>query len=31
MVREMVAHDLDSARRARLLKSHGYHVAMSPE
>jgi GDPmannose 4,6-dehydratase len=31
MVREMVAHDLDSARRARLLKAHGYHVAMSPE
>jgi GDPmannose 4,6-dehydratase len=31
MVREMVAHDLDSARRHRLLKSHGHHVAISLE
>jgi GDPmannose 4,6-dehydratase len=31
MVREMVAHDLDGARRARLLQSHGYRVARSPE
>jgi GDPmannose 4,6-dehydratase len=27
MVREMVAHDLDSARRHKLLASHGYPVA----
>ncbi|HZV66779.1 MAG TPA: GDP-mannose 4,6-dehydratase [Telluria sp.] len=31
MVREMVAHDLDTARRHKLLKSHGYHVAISLE
>jgi GDPmannose 4,6-dehydratase len=31
MVREMVAHDLDSARRHRLIESHGYHVAISLE
>ena len=31
MVREMVAHDLDIARRHRLIKSHGYHVATSLE
>jgi GDPmannose 4,6-dehydratase len=31
MVREMVAHDLDSARRARLLKPHDSHAAMAPE
>ena len=31
MVQEMVAHDLDTARRHKLLKSHGYHVAISLE
>jgi GDPmannose 4,6-dehydratase len=31
MVHEMVAHDLDTARRHKLLKSHGYHVAISLE
>jgi GDPmannose 4,6-dehydratase len=31
MVQEMVAHDLDSARRHKLLKSHGYDVAISSE
>lgn len=31
MVREMVTHDLDEARRRVLLKSHGYSVAISPE
>ena len=31
MVREMVAHDLDTARRNRLIKSHGYSVAISLE
>jgi GDPmannose 4,6-dehydratase len=31
MVQEMVAHDLDSARRHKLLKSHGYKVAISLE
>jgi GDPmannose 4,6-dehydratase len=31
MVREMVAHDLDEARRHALLKSHGYNVAISLE
>jgi GDPmannose 4,6-dehydratase len=31
MVQEMVAHDLDSARRHKLLKSHGYNVAISLE
>ena len=31
MVQEMVAHDLDTARRNKLLKSHGYHVALSQE
>ncbi len=31
MVREMVAHDLDTARRHTLLKSHGYNVAISLE
>lgn len=31
MVQEMVAHDLDAARRHRLLQSHGYNVALSME
>jgi GDPmannose 4,6-dehydratase len=31
MVKEMVAHDLDSARRHKLLASHGYNVALSTE
>jgi GDPmannose 4,6-dehydratase len=31
MVQEMVAHDLDGARRHKLLKSHGYNVAISLE
>ncbi|MEO7496043.1 MAG: GDP-mannose 4,6-dehydratase [Massilia sp.] len=31
MVQEMVAHDLDRARRHKLLKSHGYDVAISLE
>jgi GDPmannose 4,6-dehydratase len=31
MVQEMVAHDLDSARRHKLLKSHGYSIAISME
>ena len=31
MVQEMVAHDLDDARRHALLKSHGYDVAISLE
>jgi GDPmannose 4,6-dehydratase len=31
MVHEMVAHDLDSARRHKLLLSHGYDVAISLE
>jgi GDPmannose 4,6-dehydratase len=31
MVQEMVAHDLDTARRHKLLKSHGYNVAISLE
>ena len=31
MVREMVAHDLDKARRHALLKSHGYDVAITLE
>jgi GDPmannose 4,6-dehydratase len=31
MVREMVAHDLDRAKRHALLKSHGYQVAISLE
>jgi GDPmannose 4,6-dehydratase len=31
MVREMVAHDLDGARRRKLLESHGYNVAISLE
>jgi GDPmannose 4,6-dehydratase len=31
MVQEMVAHDLDTARRHKLLKSHGYDVAISLE
>jgi GDPmannose 4,6-dehydratase len=29
LVREMVAHDLDKARRHALLKSHGYDVSVS--
>ncbi|MES2757523.1 MAG: GDP-mannose 4,6-dehydratase [Pseudomonadota bacterium] len=31
MVQEMVAHDLDCARRHKLLASHGYNVAISLE
>jgi GDPmannose 4,6-dehydratase len=31
LVREMVAHDVACARRARLLKSHGYDTALAPE
>jgi GDPmannose 4,6-dehydratase len=31
MVQEMVAHDLDTARRHKLLESHGYNVAISLE
>jgi GDPmannose 4,6-dehydratase len=31
MVREMVQHDLDKARRHALLKSHGYNVAITLE
>ncbi|BDT58201.1 GDP-mannose 4,6-dehydratase [Massilia varians] len=31
MVQEMVAHDLDTARRHKLLASHGYNVALSLE
>jgi GDPmannose 4,6-dehydratase len=31
MVREMVQHDLDKARRHALLKSHGYNVALTLE
>jgi GDPmannose 4,6-dehydratase len=31
MVQEMVRHDLDIARRHKLLKSHGYDVAMALE
>ncbi len=31
MVQEMVAHDLEDARRHALLKSHGYNIAISQE
>jgi GDPmannose 4,6-dehydratase len=31
MVQEMVAHDLEVARRHKLLASHGYNVAISLE
>ncbi|RYD63251.1 MAG: GDP-mannose 4,6-dehydratase, partial [Verrucomicrobiaceae bacterium] len=31
MCAEMVASDLDVARRHSLLKSHGHHVAVSKE
>ena len=31
MIEEMVAHDLDQARRHALLKTHGYDVAVSVE
>ncbi|WP_020652573.1 GDP-mannose 4,6-dehydratase [Massilia niastensis] len=31
MVHEMVAHDLETARRHKLLQSHGYNVALSLE
>jgi len=31
LIREMVAHDLDKARRHALLKSHGFNVAISLE
>jgi GDPmannose 4,6-dehydratase len=30
-VQEMVAHDLDAACRHKLLRSHGYNVAISLE
>jgi len=29
MVAEMVAHDLDQAKRHALLKTHGYDVSVS--
>jgi len=31
MIDEMVAHDLDQARRHALLRQHGYHVAVPQE
>jgi GDPmannose 4,6-dehydratase len=31
MCKEMVAHDLDAARRHSLLKRHGHHVSVSKE
>jgi GDPmannose 4,6-dehydratase len=31
MIREMVAHDLEQARRHALLKTHGYQVSVSRE
>ena len=31
MIEEMVANDLDQARRHALLKKHGYDVAVSTE
>ena len=31
MVSEMVAHDLDTAKKHSLLKSHGYDVAIALE
>lgn len=31
MVREMVAHDLEAARRHRLLQAHGHNVSLSLE
>lgn len=31
MIDEMVAHDLDHARRHALLRQHGYHVAIAQE
>ena len=31
MIQEMVAHDLDQAKRHALLKKHGYEVAMTKE
>jgi GDPmannose 4,6-dehydratase len=31
MCAEMVAHDLDQAQQKSLLKSHGYHVAITQE
>jgi GDPmannose 4,6-dehydratase len=31
MIDEMVAHDLDHARRHALLRQHGYHVAVAQE
>jgi GDPmannose 4,6-dehydratase len=31
MIDEMVAHDLDHARRHALLRKHGYHVAVPQE
>jgi len=31
MCAEMVEHDLDAAKRVSLLKSHGYHVAVTKE
>ncbi|MBC7620602.1 MAG: GDP-mannose 4,6-dehydratase, partial [Candidatus Saccharibacteria bacterium] len=31
MIEEMVAHDLDQARRHALLKQHGFETAVSVE
>ena len=31
MIDEMIAHDLDHARRHALLRQHGYHVAIAQE
>jgi GDPmannose 4,6-dehydratase len=31
MVAEMVAHDLDNAKRHALLKTHGYDISVSHE
>ena len=31
MIREMIEHDLDLAKRQALLKTHGYNIAVSME
>jgi GDPmannose 4,6-dehydratase len=31
MCEEMVAHDLDSAKRHALLKAHGHHISVAKE
>jgi hypothetical protein len=31
MVAEMVAHDLNNAKKSALLTQHGYHIAPSRE